>query len=129
MKNITEYQFVTTCDESVDDTMAHFIALGWQPFGSPLFDMHGNISQAMVKYGDQRPVLSAESDDATGMRIVDALNVASQHGGIDGDHHKTWVVAQMVRALCGEHYEQWVVEQKDGEDGPDTYGWDEGIAP
>ena len=40
-----------------------------------------------------------------------------------------WVIDQMVRALTGDGYEAWVKLQKDGEDGPNTYDWDEGIAP
>lgn len=62
-------------------------------------------------------------------RIEIALSFASQYGGIDGDHHKTWVIDQMVRALTGDDYQAWLKEQKAGEDGPDTYSWDEGIAP
>lgn len=58
-----------------------------------------------------------------------ALEFALRYGGIDGDHHKAWVIDQMVRALTGEHYEQWVRDAKAGEDGPETYGWDEGIPP
>ncbi len=62
-------------------------------------------------------------------RIDDALDVARRFGGIDGEHHKAWVVDQMVRALTGPGYDAWVVVQKHGDDGPNTYGWDEGIAP
>ena len=62
-------------------------------------------------------------------RIEKAVELAVQYGGIDGAHHKTWVIDQMVLALAGERYEQIVKEAKAGEDGPDTYEWDEGIAP
>jgi len=62
-------------------------------------------------------------------RIAAAMEFASRYGGIDGDHHKTWVIDQMVRALMGDKYEEWVAAQKAGEDGPDTYDWDEGIPP
>lgn len=73
-------------------------------------------------------------------RIAAALQVSS-YGQIDGGHHKTWVIDQMVRALLGcpeihdgefgtnDEYEKFVREYCDGEDGPDTYGWDTGIAP
>jgi len=40
-----------------------------------------------------------------------------------------WTIDQMVRALTGKKYREWVAETKRGEDGPDTYDWDEGIAP
>ena len=61
-------------------------------------------------------------------RIAKCLNIA--HGGsIDGAHHKMWVIDQMVRALTGPRYDVWLAEHKAGEDGPETYGWNEGIAP
>jgi hypothetical protein len=62
-------------------------------------------------------------------RIQEAIDLAVKFGGIDGDHHKAWVIDQMVRKLAGDRYEQVVRDAKAGEDGPDTYGWDEGIAP
>ena len=86
-------------------------------------------------------------------RINQALDIAMNYGGYDGGHHKMWTIDQMVRALCGvpmvtkkakdykgqeytyetlgtnEAYDKWVKNRKSGEDGPDTYGWDEGIAP
>lgn len=58
-----------------------------------------------------------------------ALHIAFQCGTIDGEHHKMWAIDQMVRALTGEHYAEWVRRVEDGEDGPKTYEWDEGIAP
>lgn len=62
-------------------------------------------------------------------RIRKAIELAVQYGGIDGSHHKTWVIDQMVRILAGDDYERIVAEAKNGDDGPDTYDWDEGIAP
>lgn len=62
-------------------------------------------------------------------RVAKTLDVAGRYGGIDGDHHKQWVIDQMVRALTGEGYSEWVRNQKAGEDGPDTYDWDTGAAP
>jgi hypothetical protein len=61
--------------------------------------------------------------------VAAALTLIEQYGGIDGEHHKTWVIDQIARALLGDRYPQWVVEMKAGEDGPETYSWDEGIAP
>lgn len=58
-----------------------------------------------------------------------ALEVALRFGGIDGEHHKTWVIDQMCRALLGDGYEDFVVAAKAGEDGPESYAWDVGIAP
>lgn len=73
------------------------------------------------------------------------------YGGFQGDHHRAWAIDQMVRLLTGcaypgetldeyldqAHkgrtpsvlYSEWVAARKRGEDGPDTYEWDEGIPP
>jgi hypothetical protein len=75
-------------------------------------------------------------------------------GQIDGDHHKAWLLDQLARIKYGtpvvlkcahwsdlymeerfsldkpsEEYLQWVCLMRDGEDGPDTYSYEEGIAP
>jgi len=86
-------------------------------------------------------------------RIDKALRFAIKYGGIDGAHHKTWVIDQIIRALTGcptvtrrardyqnkpytyrcqgesKEYKDLVKRAKAGEDGPDTYEWDEGIPP
>ena len=86
-------------------------------------------------------------------RIKKALNFAVKYGGIAGDHHKAWVIDQMVRALTGcplvektakdcrgapytysaqgesEEYKKLVADACNGEDGPATYDWSTGIAP
>jgi hypothetical protein len=85
-------------------------------------------------------------------RITDALNFAASYGTEDGAHHKMWVIDQMVRCLTGcpleerttvingtpypfqelgesDEYRTFVAEHNAGEEGPDTYSWDEGIAP
>ena len=61
--------------------------------------------------------------------MMDALGFASLYGQTDGAHHKAWVIDQMVRCLTGDDYESWVAGWCYGEDGPDTYSWDEGVAP
>ena len=70
-----------------------------------------------------------DTDDNTATSIDLALQCAYNYGGVDGADHKMWVIDQMVRALTGNGYEKWVAERKAGEDGPDTYSWDIGIAP
>lgn len=67
--------------------------------------------------------------DRSRKRVGDALRIACDAGGVDGAHHKAWVIDQMVRALTGEEYAEWVREYRAGEDGPKTYDWDEGTAP
>lgn len=64
-----------------------------------------------------------------GQRIVDALDIIYNYGSIDGAHHKQWVLDQVVHALTGDEYELWVATMCSGEDGPNTYEWDCGIAP
>lgn len=62
-------------------------------------------------------------------RIKKAIKIATMYGQIDGDHHKAWVIDQMLRVLAGEEYEKIIAEYCDGEDGTQTYRWYIGIAP
>lgn len=57
--------------------------------------------------------------------IEKAVDLAYSFGQIDGAHHKTWVIDQMVRALLGSDYEEWVKKYEDGGE----YIWETGIAP
>ena len=70
----------------------------------------------------------ASDYDALEARICEALELIERFGGIDGGHHKTWVIDQVARCLV-PNYAKWVIEMKAGEDGPETYTWDEGIPP
>jgi hypothetical protein len=72
------------------------------------------------------PVRVPESDAD---RIELALEIALEDGQTDGDHHKLWVIDQIVRVLTGDRYEQVITEYCAGEDGPETYFWETGIAP
>lgn len=78
-------------------------------------------------------VLAAEKADYRDLlaqartAIADALSIIIRYGGIDGGHHKQWVLDQIVRKLTGEDYQNWVAEYDDG-DG-DDHLWDVGIAP
>lgn len=62
-------------------------------------------------------------------RVDAAIELAVRYGGIDGDHHKAWVIDQMVRVLAGDRYDSIVTEAKAGDEGPDSYDWKVGIAP
>lgn len=46
--------------------------------------------------------LDASIDSA--WRCTEAILLAGRYGGIDGDHHKTWVIDQIVRVLTGCKY-------------------------
>ena len=37
-----------------------------------------------------------------------AIEIAVKYGGIAGDHHKAWVIDQMVRILAGSAYDKVV---------------------
>ena len=58
-----------------------------------------------------------------------ALAFLCSWGFFDGSHHKAWAIDQAIRILSGDRYEQLVKDACNGEDGPDTYEWEEGIAP
>ncbi len=57
-------------------------------------------------------------------RVTVALELLRQSGGVDGAHHKAWVLDQLARVLAGAGYAALV--QGEVERG---YDWDEGIAP
>lgn len=52
------------------------------------------------------------------------IDLIFQYGQIDGEHHKTWVIDQVVRILLEEQYDKWVKEYEE-----DDYTWEIGIAP
>jgi len=59
-----------------------------------------------------------------------ALEVIERFGGIDGEHHKQWVIDQVARALLGGRYEDWVREMNGPDENGETYEpWNIGIAP
>lgn len=58
--------------------------------------------------------------------IEKALEIAKNYSQDDGSHHKAWAIDQMVRALTTSDYEDWIAEYRQGDDGPETYSWDEG---
>lgn len=52
-----------------------------------------------------------------GDRIKAAIDMAVRYGQIDGDHHKAWVIDQMVQILAGDRYEAIVTEAQRGPSG------------
>ena len=63
------------------------------------------------------------------VRIKDAVRAIEELGQYDGGHHKAYALDRVARALLGGRYDEWAVKMKAGEDGPDTYDYDVGIAP
>jgi hypothetical protein len=97
--------------------------------GHVLFDAPGKKGQIPTTQEAQANVEYINRLIEEHERRRDALDLIERYGGIDGEHHKTWVIDQVARALTGEDYRKWVTEMKAGEDGPETYSWDEGIPP
>ncbi len=69
-----------------------------------------------------------ENGSQSAVVVVRALDLIMKYGGIDGSHHKQWLLDQVVQVLSLD-YPQWVKDYNDGEDGPETYEWDVGSAP
>lgn len=107
----------------------------------------------MTKYLGETPVHQRDTPFKDYGPKEWALEYIHRYGGIDGSHHKAWVLDQVTRILNGapidirlarwsdgksefrcevgasKAYEQFVKNACDGEDGPDSYRWDVGIAP
>lgn len=62
-------------------------------------------------------------------QINQALDIAFKYGQIDGEHHKAWVIDQMVKVLTGKEYDKWINNYIYDEETGDSYTWDKGIAP
>lgn len=61
--------------------------------------------------------------------LAQILELVGRYGGFDEAHHKQWVLDQVARLAAGDRYARWAARQRAGEDGPDTYAWDEGTPP
>lgn len=110
----------------------------------------------MRKYLGEFPVDISMDDRFKDFKEIDWVQYfIERYGQIDGDHHKQWVMDQCMRIIHGtkliivkakwddgleeyrvkledkpsKKYLNWVKEMCDGEDGPETYSYDEGIAP
>ncbi len=64
-------------------------------------------------------------------RVIKVLEFVWNYGQIDGDHHKAWVIDQIVRILCGsdEEYKKWIDKYEEPLEDGDYYSWNEGINP
>lgn len=71
-------------------------------------------------------------DNTAHIRIDKTLDLIKAWGGIDGDHHKQWLLDQIVRTLCldDDEYEAWVNDYNaDSEDAGGYPEWETGVAP
>ena len=84
------------------------------------FAMRGAaLQKAIDEMGCGDPI-KAEAE-ALRKRIGAAALMIAEDAVYEGEHHRVWVIDQMVRMLAGDNYEQWVLERRDD--------WDTGIAP
>ena len=62
-------------------------------------------------------------------RVQSAIQLAFDGLMTDGGHHKQWYLEQIIQTLANEKYESLCKAACCGKDGPETYDWEEGIAP
>ena len=93
------------------------------------------LTRERDEWHDRWQVASVEADtngmqrDAINSSICDARDFAYRYGGIEGSHHKQWVIDQMLRKMLGpEEYATFVAEYGD-EPGYEGEPWNKGIAP
>jgi hypothetical protein len=78
-------------------------------------------SQTEAFIQEVKDAATAVERDKWDMRHGFALSIAHRYGTIDGDHHKMWVIDQMVRSLLGpDGYKEWLSLNPE---------WSAGIAP
>lgn len=94
-----------------------------------------------------------EERNTTEGRLKKTRDLALNLGGFSGEHHKAYAIDQIVRALTGcpvayfknksavggpiilagfgesDEYREFIKEHNEGDEGPNTYEWDKGIAP
>jgi hypothetical protein len=66
---------------------------------------------------------------ATCKAVVDLI---ATNGGIDGGHHKQWLLDQILRTILGDGYDEWVhdYEFEETDDGGNPgFEWDTGVPP
>jgi hypothetical protein len=64
-----------------------------------------------------------------GDKIEETVEFAFEYGDIDGEHHKQWIIDQMIRILLGPEYSVWVDRHNTYNATQDHPPWDTGIAP
>src|SRR3954469_12591 len=64
-------------------------------------------------------------------RIEAIKDLASRYAGIDGEHHKQWLIDQIIRVVLAGDYQDFIAEYNNfkDQDGKSYGEWDEGIAP
>ena len=85
-------------------------------------------TQEVVEIYSGGEVVAAVSVPRDRLGLPDAAaDVATKYGMIGGEHHKQWVIDQMLRMMLGDKdYDAWVKHMNSFEDHP---AWDVGVAP
>lgn len=64
------------------------------------------------------------------VKLKSILKLIFSYGDLSGENRKQWLINQILETILdGDEYNQFIAEYCDGEDGPNTYYWDKGIAP
>lgn len=61
-------------------------------------------------------------------KIKAALELIERYGGIEGSHHKQWLIDQILQKLTGDDYPEWV-KRWENEPGYEGCEWEKGQAP
>jgi len=72
--------------------------------------------------------------DKTTGKLKKIENIIYSYGQIGGDHHKAWVLDQVMRIIKGDKYKEWVHEYEHTDNQGKScdekeYEWYIGIAP
>ena len=137
-EDVAFYGFEINGDEVVDQLQKDIEnnLREWAQFNSGIEDQGGDeqyyqqaLEEEMERLSDK--LLAASPMEDTETKIKKALSVAWNYGQIDGDHHKAWVIDQMVKCLCGsdEAYDEWIQQYESPEMDGEGYDWDPGVAP
>lgn len=105
------------CDLALDDNcntiMYKYELVAILDFITNLQQINKNLTNSLNKKIDYKS------------RNNKAIDIAYEYSQIDGEHHKTWCIDQIVRALTDDNYNEFVKEyENNGE-----YKWNIGIAP
>ncbi|MEU1761183.1 hypothetical protein [Micromonospora sp. NPDC005652] len=121
-----------TLEERPESLQAAFAVAGhpdetqWFLWDDPRWRL---TEQARLSTGQDVIIAPESIPETDAERIELAAKMLLDNGSFDGDHHKMWTIDQALRLLLGDRYEATIAEWCSGEDGPDTYRWDTGIAP
>lgn len=81
-------------------------------------------------YDNGEPVEAQRGDAPTHALVsLERIDELLELGSTLAAPHKQWALDQIAREVYGDRYEVGFTRHCDGEDGPETYECDEGIAP